>query len=65
MITEQHKQELMQFAHLEPEDLDILKGGTMHLASLEQMAVIVDYLRSKGYDLKYKWRLFKESEAGE
>ena len=55
----------MKLANLEPEDLDILKGGTMHLATLEQMAKVVDYLRSKGYDLKYKWRLFKESEAGE
>lgn len=48
-LTEEHAKEFQNITNCEKEDLDIFKGGTFHLSTINDWAFGVQYLLSKGY----------------
>lgn len=54
-MSEEHKKELCSIVPMEQEDLEILTGGTMHLATLDDMVKITDFLKLNGYALDDSW----------
>lgn len=60
-INAEQKLELCKIIPLEKEDLEVFTGGTIHLATLENIADIIDWLIKNGF--AYTDKLFENCIA--